>query len=98
MGPITPSVATSLLISNNVFVHIRFIAERVFNKAARFADYLFFLTSALDEGEWQASRPGRFIPGEGIPSTNRIGGWVGPRASLDFWRKVSRPCRDSNPI
>jgi hypothetical protein len=42
-----------------------------------------FLTSVLVEGEWSASRPGRFTPGEKAPSTHWIGGWVGPRAGLD---------------
>jgi hypothetical protein len=37
------------------------------------------LTSALDGGEWSASRPGRFTPGERAPGANWIGGWVGPR-------------------
>jgi hypothetical protein len=41
-----------------------------------------FLTSALDGGEWSASCPSHFIPGERAP-TNWIGGQVGPRASLD---------------
>jgi hypothetical protein len=41
------------------------------------------LTSALDGGEWSASRPGHFIPGERTPGTDWIGGWVGPRAGLD---------------
>jgi hypothetical protein len=41
------------------------------------------LTSALDGGEWLASRPGRFNSTEGSPSTHCIGGWVGPRAGLD---------------
>jgi hypothetical protein len=41
------------------------------------------LTSALDGGEWSASRPGRFIPGERDPCTHWIAGWVGPRAVLD---------------
>jgi hypothetical protein len=36
------------------------------------------LTSALAAGERSASCPGRFTPG-----THWIGGWVGPRASLD---------------
>jgi hypothetical protein len=36
------------------------------------------LTSALEEGEWSASRPGRFTPGERAPGTHLIGGWVGP--------------------
>jgi hypothetical protein len=41
------------------------------------------LTSALDGGEWSASRPGRFTPRERAPGTRWIGGWVGPRAVLD---------------
>jgi len=42
-----------------------------------------FLTSSLDEGEWSASRSGRFTPGESVPDTHWTGGWVGPRAGLD---------------
>jgi hypothetical protein len=41
------------------------------------------LTSALDRGEWSASRHGRFNPGERTPGTHWIGDWVGPRAGLD---------------
>jgi hypothetical protein len=41
-----------------------------------------FLTSALVGGEWSASRPGRFIPGERVPGNHWIGGWVDPRAGL----------------
>jgi hypothetical protein len=52
------------------------------------------LTSALDGGEWSASRSCRFTP-----STNWIGGWVGPRAGLDATEKnkISCPCRETNP-
>jgi hypothetical protein len=32
-----------------------------------------FLTSALDEGEWSASRPGRFTPEERALGTRWIG-------------------------
>jgi hypothetical protein len=39
------------------------------------------LFSALDGGEWSASRLGRFNLREKRPSY-WIGGWVGPRASL----------------
>jgi hypothetical protein len=46
-----------------------------------------FLTLALDGGEWSASCPGRFIPGEIAPGTHWID-WVGPRASLDAVEKV----------
>jgi hypothetical protein len=42
------------------------------------------MTSALDGGEWSASRPGRaFTPGERTPGTHCTGGWVGLRADLD---------------
>jgi hypothetical protein len=42
-----------------------------------------FSTSALDEGDWSASRPGRFTPGEMDPGTHWTGGWVEPIAGLD---------------
>jgi hypothetical protein len=42
-----------------------------------------FLTLALVGGEWLASHPDHFITGERAPGTNWIGGWVGPRASLN---------------
>jgi hypothetical protein len=41
------------------------------------------LTSALDGGEWSASRPGRFTSRERAPGIHGIGGWLGPRAVLD---------------
>jgi hypothetical protein len=41
------------------------------------------LTSALDGGEWSASRPGRFTPKERAPGTHWIGGWAGPTGVLD---------------
>jgi hypothetical protein len=57
------------------------------------------LTSALEGGEWSASRPGRFTPREGTPGTHWIGGWVGPRAVLDVVvkRKIPNPCQELNP-
>jgi hypothetical protein len=42
-----------------------------------------FSTSALVEGQWSASRPGRFTPEEKAPGTHWIGGWVAPRAGVD---------------
>jgi hypothetical protein len=39
-----------------------------------------YMTSALAGGEWSASRPGRFTPGERAPGTYWIGGWVDSRA------------------
>jgi hypothetical protein len=50
------------------------------------------LTSALDGGEWSASRPGRFSPRERAPGTHWIGGCAGPRAVLDavMKRKIPR--------
>jgi hypothetical protein len=47
-----------------------------------------FFTSALVGGEWLASRPDRFTPGERTPGTHRIGGWVGPRAGMDDAQKI----------
>jgi hypothetical protein len=57
------------------------------------------LTSALDGGEWSASRTDRFTPREGAPGTHWIGGWVGPRSVLDavVKRKIPSPRRESNP-
>jgi hypothetical protein len=56
------------------------------------------LTSALDGGEWTASRPGRFTPREIAPVTHWIRGWVGTRAVLDVVakRKIPRPFREWN--
>jgi hypothetical protein len=54
-----------------------------------------FSTSALDGGEWSASRPSRaFTPGERTPGTYCTGGWVGPRAGLDTEArgKILCPC------
>jgi hypothetical protein len=46
-----------------------------------------FLTSALVGGQWSASHPGSFTPGEINPGTHWIGGWVGPRAGLNTLEK-----------
>jgi hypothetical protein len=57
------------------------------------------LTSALDGGEWSASRPSRLTSRERDPGTHWIEGWVGPRAVLDavVKRKIPSPRRESNP-
>jgi hypothetical protein len=56
-----------------------------------------FLISVLDEGEWSASRPGRFNIGERALGTHYIGGWLDPRTDLDDVEKIkSCPYRDSN--
>jgi hypothetical protein len=46
-----------------------------------------FLTSALVGGEWSASRPARFTPGERSSGTHWIGGSVDPRAGLNDMEK-----------
>jgi hypothetical protein len=58
------------------------------------------LTSALDGGEWSASRPGHFTPKERAPGTHWIGGWVGSRTVLEavMKRKIPSTRRESNPI
>jgi hypothetical protein len=57
------------------------------------------LTSALDAGEWSASRPGLFTNRERAPGTLWIGGWVGPRAVLDavVKRRILSSRRETNP-
>jgi hypothetical protein len=65
----------------------------------RYSSYS-FSTSALDGGEWSASRPGRaFTPGERTPGTHWTGGWVGPRVGLDTEARGKILCsrRESNP-
>jgi hypothetical protein len=54
------------------------------SEVRRYSSYS-FTTSALDRGEWSASRPGRSLPpGKGPPGTHCTGGWMGgPRAGLD---------------
>jgi hypothetical protein len=58
------------------------------------------LTSALDEGGWSVSRPGRFALREGAPGTHWIGGWVGLRAGLDavVKKKFPTPTGTRTPI
>jgi hypothetical protein len=57
------------------------------------------LTSALDGGEWSASRSGRFTPRERARGTHWIGDWVGLRAVLGVVvdRKIPSSFRESNP-
>jgi len=42
---------------------------------------------------WSASQTSRFTPRERTPGTQWIGGWVGPRSSLDAMirRKIPGP-------
>jgi len=53
------------------------------------------MTTALEEGEWSAARPGRTLPPE-RPGTHFTGGWVGPGAGLDG-REISSPPEFSIP-
>jgi len=46
---------------------------------------------ALDAGEWSASCPRHFTPRKRAPGTLRIGGWLGPIASLDAVVKKKIP-------
>jgi hypothetical protein len=51
-----------------------------------------FLTSTLGAGEWPSSGSGHFTP-----STQWIGGWVGPTACLDIGEeKKLYPCPEMN--
>jgi hypothetical protein len=44
-----------------------------------------FLASALDEGEWSVSGPGRFTPGEITPITH----WIGVGLDIVEKRKIA---------
>jgi hypothetical protein len=57
-----------------------------------------FLTSALDGGEWSASRPSRSITAEIASSLQFIGSWVGRRTSLDVMEKRKIPAPVGNRI
>jgi hypothetical protein len=57
-----------------------------------------FLTSALDAGEWSASRSCCFIPGERVLGAQKKGGWVGPRVGKSAVEKrIIFQCRESSP-
>jgi hypothetical protein len=58
-----------------------------------------FTTSALDGGEWSASRPGRaFNPGERTPGTGQEAGWApDPVWTQRMEEKSFDLCRESNP-
>jgi hypothetical protein len=57
------------------------------------------LTSALDGGEWSASRPGRFTARERAPrySFDRRLGGPQSRSGYDVEEKIPIPRRNSNP-
>jgi hypothetical protein len=96
------SCRTSNLFSEGtVKVNLSLCLEDVWGSEGRAPT---FLTSALDGGEWLASRPGCFTPGEkspGTPATHWIGGCVGPRAGLDAVVKrkwaISAPAGNRTP-
>jgi hypothetical protein len=67
-------------------------------EGGRYSSYS-FLTSALDWGEWSASRPDRALPrgkDPRYPLDRRLGG---PRTGLEAEarRKILCPCRGSKP-
>jgi hypothetical protein len=50
-------------------------------------------------GEWSASSPGRFTPGERASGTHLAGGQVDPRADMDAvgeGKSLPRPCHELN--
>jgi hypothetical protein len=91
-GVVVPSkvqVKLSLCLTNNKYYAMK-------AHGAVDVEIHIFLTSALDGGEWSASLPGHFTPGERDPYTHWIGGWVGPRASLDDVEKILDPTETRN--
>jgi hypothetical protein len=82
-----------VLWKQSLYTPWRRLGERRYNSYS-------FSTSAVDGGEWSASRPGRaFTPGERTPGPHCAGGWVGLRAGLDTEDrgKILCPRRGSNP-
>jgi hypothetical protein len=47
----------------------------------------YFLELGASYCEWSASRFGRFTPGERVPVSDWVGGWVDPRSGLDDMKK-----------
>jgi hypothetical protein len=102
-----PIPVHGVVLRHRRWVKVNGKAVPVLNLAPRHEDVLgewrysstHSLTSALDGGEWSASRPGRFTPRTRAPCTHWIGGLVGPRAVLDtaVKRKIPNPRRESNP-
>jgi hypothetical protein len=76
----------SITTNQNVYVQVinkkaKAVTEALWGE--KYSSYS-FSTSALDGGEWSASRPGpRFSSGQRTTGTHCTGGWVGPRAGLD---------------
>jgi len=79
-----------LFITNcyKIYIKVKVKLSPCFNEAPRHEGVLgkwryistHSLISALDGGEWSASRFGRFTPRGRFPATHWIGDWVGPRA------------------
>jgi hypothetical protein len=72
----------------NVCRHLWYKASTLFipwtySRTPSYHRFYICLTSALAAGESSASRPCRFTPGERVPGTHWIGGWVDPRNGLD---------------
>jgi hypothetical protein len=62
-------------------VHKRSLLDSIFTQTLILQGA--FLTSALQAGQWPASRPSGFTCRERAPTTHYTGDWVGPRAALD---------------
>ena len=54
------------------------------------------MTRTLEGDEWSAARPSRTLPRE-RPGTHFTGGWVDPRAGLNWWKISSPPGFDPGP-
>lgn len=45
-----------------------------------------YSSTALDGGKWPESCPSHFIPRQGAPGTQGLGGWVAPELVWLLWR------------
>jgi hypothetical protein len=79
---------------------VRVQVSHPYSTTGKITVFVYFSTTPWRRiGEWSASLPGSFTPRERAPGIHWIGGWVGPRASLDtavVKRRIPSPYRDSN--
>jgi hypothetical protein len=86
-----------MLHSNKIRNHKKNILKKT--KQNKMAKLSIFLTLALDGGDWSASCPSHFTPGETAPATHWIGHWVSLRASQDDLelKKIFPPTENQTP-
>jgi hypothetical protein len=90
--------ASNTTLSKGKVVLVQILKVYKGNTRRTIAPLILNLCTDVNRGEWSTSCVGRFNPEENL-GTPSIGGWVGPERVSNFLekRKISSPCRDSNP-